>query len=79
MPAEHKDETQSYIDRIAELELTCAAWERWYEGIVSDFVGLTTDRNDPDRLHDWGWIDQWRAPPPPTRIEVAVDQLAEIL
>ena len=35
-------------------------WQEWYEGVVADFVGLTTDRHDPDKLHDWEWMDDYR-------------------
>lgn len=48
---------------IAELENRCLDWERWYDGILNDFVGLTTDRSNPGRTHDWDWIDQWRPAP----------------
>lgn len=38
-------------------------WQEWYEGIVADFSGLTTDRHDPDKLHDWEWMDDYRRAP----------------
>lgn len=37
-------------------------WEGWYEGLVADFAGLTTD-NDPGNLHDWAWMDTYRPAP----------------
>ena len=53
--------------RIVELEKKCVEWERWYEGCVADFVGMTSNPSDPDKLHDWEWLDDWR--PAPTHIE----------
>ncbi len=51
---------------IAVLEAKVRAWEDWYEGVVADFVGLTTDASDPQRLHDWEWMDDHR--PAPTKL-----------
>lgn len=50
-------------NRIAELERRVRDWQVWYEGIAADFVGLTTDSNDPQRLHDWEWMDDYRPAP----------------
>lgn len=59
--------------RVLELEKKVRDWQRWYEGVVADFVGLTTDPNDPSRAHDWEWMDEWR--PAPTWIELpALDE-----
>lgn len=68
MPA---DTEQQWVDRVAELERTCLAWQNWYSGIVEDFAGLTTDRNDPDKLHDWEWMDDHRPAPQSITVEVA--------
>jgi len=51
----------------AKLRARCEQWQDWYSGVVEDFVGLTTDRNDPDKLHDWEWMDDYR--PAPYRID----------
>lgn len=63
-----REEHEAHVTRIVELERRCIEWERWYEGVAADFVGLTTDRNDPDKLHDWEWMDDYR--PAPRRIEI---------
>lgn len=50
------DTTQRLRDRVRE-------WEDWYAGTVADFVGLTSDPKDPDKLHDWEWLDDHRPAP----------------
>lgn len=60
-------------DRIKELEQRVRDWQRWYEDVATDFIGLTTDRNDPDKLHDWEWMDDYR--PAPGRMQF--DMLGE--
>lgn len=57
--------------RIVELEKKCREWERWYEGIVADFVGLTSDRADPNKTHDWEWMDGWRPAPSAIIVQMA--------
>lgn len=59
-------EAERLTKRVAELEAKVRAWEYWYEGVVADFVGLTTDASDPQRLHDWQWMDDHR--PAPTKL-----------
>lgn len=49
--------------RIAELERRVRDWQVWYDGVVADFVGLTTDPSDPQKLHDWEWMDDYRPAP----------------
>lgn len=60
-------DVQSEIDirdkRIAELERRVRDWQVWYDGVVSDFAGLTTDPSDPQKLHDWEWMDDYRPAP----------------
>lgn len=65
-----QEELRLRDERLLELETKLRDWQRWYEGIGNDFVGLTTDRNDPSRTRDWEWIDENR--PAPSRIEFEV-------
>lgn len=51
-----EDESAKRLERVR-------AWEKWYEEVVADFAGLTTDSSDPDMLHDWEWMDDNRPAP----------------
>ena len=49
--------------RIELLERRVHEWQRWFNDVVSDFAGLTTDASDPSKLHDWEWMDDYRPAP----------------
>lgn len=38
-------------------------WEGWYEGLLTDFDGVTDNANDPSRLHCWDWLEENRPTP----------------
>jgi hypothetical protein len=53
----------SITARLATAERRAAEWEKWYRDIVADFCGVIADPTDPQRLHDWNWIESHRPPP----------------
>jgi hypothetical protein len=57
----------SLIDENKKLKYAIKEWEQWYQDLRQDFEGVTDNRNDPQRLHDWNFIDEHR--PAPERME----------
>lgn len=63
-----QDEIALRDARILELEMKVRDWQRWYECVAADFVGLTSDPQDPSKVHDWEWMDDYR--PAPLRMDL---------